>query len=48
MIRTAFQMLLWCYPDGPVAEAVKAIGDLPDRLGRLIEDELNSLLKEVF
>lgn len=48
MIRTAFQMLLWCYPDGPVAEAVNAIGDLPDKLERLMEDELNSLLEEIF
>jgi len=47
MIRTAFQMLLWCYPDGPVAEAVNAIGDLPDKLEKLMEDELNSLLEGI-
>jgi len=41
-------MLLWRYPEGPVEEAVNAVGDLPDKLERLIEDELNSLLEEMF
>jgi len=48
MIRTAFQMLLWCYPDGPVAEAVNVAADLPKKLERLIGEELNSLLGEVY
>jgi len=48
MIRTGIEMLRWRYPDGPVAEAVCAIRNLPDRLERLVEDELNSLLEDVF
>jgi len=48
MIRTGIEMLRWRYPDSPVAEAVNAIRDLPDKLERLIEDELKGLLEEVF
>lgn len=48
MIRTGIEMLRWRYTDGPVAETLKAVCDLPHRLERLMEDELNSLLEEVF
>jgi len=48
MIRTAFEMLLWRYDDGSVVEAVNAAADLPNKLERLIGDELDSLLGEVF
>lgn len=47
MIRTGREMLLWCFPDGPVAEAVNTIRDLPDRLERLVQVELDSPIEEM-
>jgi len=41
-------MLLWRYDDGSVVEAVNAAADLPNKLERLIGDELDSLLEEIF
>ena len=47
MIRTGIEMLRWRYPEGPAAETLNAIRDLPHKLERLMQDELNSLLEEV-
>jgi len=47
MIETATDMLVWCYPDGVVRQVVHPIRHLADEVEAAIDEDLDSLIREL-